>query len=60
MTDHRQTAKTLLALANTLGPQRHFLSKIVQTGRPTASQLQWLERVASRVDTKLGEVRHAA
>lgn len=60
MSDHRDTAKKLLALANTLGPQRHFLSKIALTGKPSASQLQWLERVASRVDGKLGEHRHAA
>lgn len=60
MSDHRDTAKRLLALANALGPQRHFLNRMLLTGKPSASQLQWLDRVASRVETKLGEVRHAA
>lgn len=62
MTDHRQTAKWLLVLANTLGPrERRFLNDIATVGKPSAMQQQWLERIASRVEANAAKgIRHAA
>lgn len=62
MSDHRQTAKWLLVLANTLGPrERRFLNDIATVRNPSALQQQWLERIASRVEANAAKgMRHAA
>lgn len=62
MTDHRQTAKWLLVLANTLGPrERNFLNAMLMTGKPSPTQQEWLDRIARRVEQKAAKgMRHAA
>lgn len=62
MTDHRQTAKWLLVLANTLGPrERNFLNAMLMTGKPSPAQTEWLNRIVARVEEKARKgMRHAA
>lgn len=62
MSDHRQTAKWLLVLINTLGPrERNFLNAMLMTGKPSPTQQEWLDRIARRVEEKAAKgMPHAA
>lgn len=58
-TDHYQTARWLLALARTLGPkERRFVGAMCRVEKPSASQQEWLSRIAARAEQKAKGAPH--